>query len=91
MTSAKSRAPRTGGSDPGAMMRLSGFGAAFLVFIAVGAGFHGERFTATAARLMSGLAPLVEPLVWGISAAEFLAGALVLLVFAWALWRGFKG
>lgn len=72
-------------------MRLSGFGAAFLVFIAVGAGFHGERFTETAARLMSRLAPLVEPLAWGISAAEFLAGALVLLVFAWAFWRGFKG
>ena len=90
VTSAKSRAPRTGGSDPGAMMRLSGFGAALLVLIAVGAGFHGERFTAAAARVMSRLSPLVEPVAWGVSLAELLAGGLVLAVFAWAVWRGFK-
>ena len=73
------------------MIRLSGFGAAFLVMIAVGAGFHGERVTAAAARLMSGLAPLVEPVLWGISLAEMGGGFLVLAVFGIAVWRGFKG
>ena len=73
------------------MMRLSGFGAAFLVFVAVGAGFHGERFTTVAAGVMSRFAPLVEPMVWGVSLAELAAGGLALAVFGWALWRGFKG
>ena len=72
------------------MIRLSGFGAAFLVMIAVGAGFHGERFTAAAARLMSRLGTVVEPVIWGISLAELGAGVVVLAVFGWALWRGFR-
>lgn len=73
------------------MIRLSGFGAAFLVMIAVGAGFHGERFTSAAAALMSRLGPLAEPVMWGVSAVEMLAAVLVLAVFGWALWRGFRG
>ena len=73
------------------MIRLSGFGAAFLVMIAVGAGFHGERFTSAAAGLMSRLGPLVEPVLWGVSPVEMLALAGVLSVFGWALWRGFRG
>lgn len=72
------------------MIRLSGFGAALLVFVAVGAGFHGERFTSAAARLMTRLEPLVEPVVWGMSVAELGAGALVLMIFAWLVWRGFR-
>jgi len=72
------------------MMRLSGFGAALLVFVAVGAGFHGERFTIAAARLMSGLAPLARPWIWGVSPAELVAGLLVLAIFGGVVWRGFR-
>ncbi|WP_421860807.1 hypothetical protein [Oceanicaulis sp.] len=88
--SAKSREPRSGGVDPGGLMRVSGFGAALLVFVAVGAGFHGERITATVARALSGLAPLVEPLIWGVSLLELGAGILVLGVFGVTVWRGFR-
>ncbi len=73
------------------MIRLSGFGAAFLVLVAVAAGFHGERFALAAAGWMSRLGPLVEPVIWGVSPAELGAGVLVVSVFAWAVWRGFRG
>ena len=72
------------------MIRVSGFGAALLVFVAVGAGFHGERFTSAAARLMSVLAPIAEPSIFGVSLAEIGAALLVLGVFGWAVWRGFR-
>ena len=71
-------------------MRLSGFGAALLVFVAVGAGFHGERMTSAVARALSGLAPLVEPVLWGVSLLEFGAALLVLVVFGFTVWRGFR-
>lgn len=71
-------------------MRLSGFGAALLVFVAVGAGFHGERITGEIARALSGLAPLVEPVLWGVSLLEFGAALLVLVVFGFTVWRGFR-
>lgn len=71
-------------------MRLSGFGAALLVFVAVGAGFHGERITGAIARALSGLAPLVEPVLWGVSLLEFGAALLVLVVFGFTVWRGFR-
>lgn len=71
-------------------MRLSGFGAALLVFVAVGAGFYGERMTSAVARALSGLAPLVEPVLWGVSLLEFGAALLVLGVFGFTVWRGFR-
>ena len=69
---------------------MSGFGAALLVFVAVGAGFHGERMTSAVARALSGLAPLVQPVLWGVSLLEFGAALLVLGVFGFTVWRGFR-
>lgn len=79
-----------GGGDPAAAIRLAGFGAALLVFVAVGAGFHGERVTTLAARLFSTLEPLARPLVFGLSGLELGAVAIVLAVFGVTLWRGFR-
>jgi len=86
---ARRKRPDAGG-DPGASMRVAGFGAAFLVFIAVGAGFHGERFTQLAASGFAVLAPLAEPVLWGVSWLEFGAVLMVLAICVVTLWRGFR-
>lgn len=73
--------------DPGAAIRLSGFVAVLLLFVAVGAGFQGERFTSMAARVMSRLGPLAEPLVFGVSALEFIGAGAVIALMALTVWR----
>jgi Flp pilus assembly pilin Flp len=71
-------------------MRLAGFVAIVLVFIAVGAGFQGERFTGWIAGRLGELGPLVEPRWFGISLLEMAMIAVVSGVVAWILWRGFR-
>ncbi len=71
-------------------MRLAGFVAIVLVFIAVGAGFQGERVTGLIAEGLGRLGPLVEPRVFGVSLLEMAMMAAVLAVVAWVLWRGFR-
>lgn len=78
------------GPDPAAAIRLAGFGAALLVFIAVGAGFRGERFTSEAARLLGRFAPLVDPVLFGLSVLELGALALVGVLFFLAFRRGVR-
>lgn len=72
------------------MIRLAGYGAAFLVFIAVGAGFQGERFTQMMANLLARLGPLAEPLFFGVSALELVAALAVVGLLGWTVWRGFR-
>jgi len=72
------------------MIRLAGYGAAFLVFIAVGAGFQGERFTQMMAQMLARLGPLAEPWVFGVSALEIGATGVVVGLLGWTVWRGFR-
>lgn len=72
------------------MIRLAGYGAAFLVFIAVGAGFQGERFTQMMARFLSRLGPLADPWVLGVSILELVAALAVVGILGWTVWRGFR-
>lgn len=86
------RARRGGdeGFDPQAMMKLAGFGAILLLFIAVGAGFQGERVTTLLADLGARLGPLAEPAVLGLSVIEIAGGLAVFAVLAGGLWRAFR-
>lgn len=78
------------GPDPSAMMRLAGLGAMLLLFIAVGAGFQGERVTSMLAALAGQLGPLVEPAVLGLSVLEIAGGLAVIAVLGVGLWRAFR-
>lgn len=49
-----------------------------LVALAVAAGFQGDRFAASAARALSALGPLAEPVLFGASWLEIGAGVAVL-------------
>lgn len=81
---------REDGPDPAAMMRLAGLGAMILLFVAVGAGFQGERVTTLLAGLGARLGPLVEPLLFDLSVLEIVGGAAVFAVLAGGLWRAFR-
>lgn len=83
------RAPR--GLDPGAAIRLTGLVVLVLIFVAVGAGFQGERFTSLMAGLAARLGPLAEPALFGASVLEILAVLAVVVVLGGPLWRRFKG
>ncbi|XBQ17044.1 MAG: hypothetical protein ABL308_04005 [Oceanicaulis sp.] len=83
----RARRRDTEGFDPQAMMRLAGMGAMLLLFVAVGAGFQGERITSWFAAAGGRLGPLAEPVVFGLSALEIGAVALVIAVFGLAAWR----
>ncbi|MFW5662058.1 MAG: hypothetical protein ACOC05_11815 [Oceanicaulis sp.] len=86
------RARRGGdeGFDPQAMMKLAGFGAILLLFIAVGAGFQGERVTSWFAAMGGRLGPLAEPVLFGASLIELGAVVVIVVVFGLAVWRGFR-
>lgn len=71
-------------------MRLAGFVAIVLVFIAVGAGFQGERVTGWIAGRLGALGPLAAPRWFGLSLLEMAVIFLVFAVSAWVLWRGFR-
>ncbi|MFP4519265.1 MAG: hypothetical protein ACLFQ5_07410 [Oceanicaulis sp.] len=81
---------RDDGPDPAAMMRLAGLGAMLLLFVAVGAGFQGERVTTLLADLGARLGPLAEPAVLGLSVIEIAGGLAVFAVLAGGLWRAFR-
>ncbi|MGJ3231998.1 MAG: hypothetical protein ACFE0P_09380 [Oceanicaulis sp.] len=88
---AKERRRRTeDGPDPAAMMRLAGLGAMLLLFVAVGAGFQGERVTSALAGLAARLGPLADPVLLGRSAIEIAGGIAVFAVLAAGLWRAFR-
>lgn len=72
------------------MMRLAGLGAMLLLFVAVGAGFQGERVTSLLAGLGARLGPLAEPAVLGLSVIEIAGGLAVFAVLAGGLWRAFR-
>lgn len=78
------------GPDPAAMMRLAGLGAMLLLFVAVGAGFQGERVTTLVAGFGARLRPLVEPVLFELSVLEIVGGAAVFAVLAGGLWRAFR-
>jgi len=88
---AKERRQRSDdGPNPAAMMQLAGLGAMLLIFVAVGAGFQGERVTSALAGLGARLAPLVEPAVLGLSVLEIAGGLAVMAVLGAGLWRAFR-
>ena len=66
-------------------MRFAGFVAMVLVFIAVGAGFQGERVTSWIAGGLGELGPLVEPRWFGVSLLETAMLAMVLALVVWVL------
>ncbi|MCP2671532.1 hypothetical protein NHF40_11405 [Maricaulaceae bacterium EIL42A08] len=78
------------GFDPSAAIRLAGFVAMVLVAIAVAAGFQGERLALVIAEAMSRFAPWVEPSFLGVSPIEWIIMALVALIAAFVVWRGFR-
>jgi len=78
------------GPDPAAMMRLAGLGAMLLIFVAVGAGFQGERVTSIIAGIAARLGPLAEPAVLGLSVLEITGGLAILAVLCAGLWRAFR-
>lgn len=84
------RTSRGEGPDPQAIMRFAGLGVMALVLVAVGAGFQGERVATLLARVGARLGPLAEPVMLGASALEIAGLALVLVIVAWAIWRGFR-
>ena len=81
---------REDGPDPAAMMRLAGLGAMLLLFVAVGAGFQGERVTSWFAAAGARFAPLAEPFLLGLSALEIVGGLVVFAVLGAGLWRAFR-
>jgi hypothetical protein len=81
---------REHGPDPAAMMRLAGLGAMILLFVAVGAGFQGERITSMLADLAARFGPLVEPVILNLSILELVGGVAVFAVLGAGLWRAFR-
>lgn len=71
-------------------IKLAGFGAAFLVFLAVAVGFRGEGFNAALARRAEPLAPLLEPVLFGVTGLELAALALAGLLAGLIAWRRFR-
>jgi hypothetical protein len=91
LLAAKERRQRSDdGPDPAAMMRLAGLGAMLLIFVAVGAGFQGERVTSIIAGTAARLGPLAEPAFLGLSALEIAGGLDILAVLGAGLWRAFR-
>lgn len=80
----RQRQRRSGGFDPGAMIRLAGFGAAVVVAVAVYVGFNRQGETIYDGR-WGVLQRLVTPLFFGINALELIVFALVGLI-AWRIW-----
>lgn len=68
-------------------IKLAGFGAALLVFLAVAVGFRGPGFDAELARRFEPLAPLLEPVLFRITGLELAALALAGIVGALVAWR----
>jgi hypothetical protein len=61
-----------------------------LLFVAVGAGFQGERVTSILASLGARLGPLVEPVAAGLSVLEIAGGLAVFAALGAGLWRAFR-
>lgn len=72
-------------------IKFAGFGAAILVFAAVAVGFRGEEAGAALAGRFAGLAPLLEPALFGMTRLELAAIAIAGLLVALVLWRRFRG
>lgn len=76
------RRGEAGGPDPVGAVKFAGFAAALLVFVAVAAGFRdspaAQRFAEAAARL----GPLAQPAFLGLSALEWGALALAVVIIA---------
>ena len=74
----------TGGFNPGAMIRLAGFGAALMVGVAVYTGFARQGETIYDGR-WGVLQRLITPLFLGFNALDLIVLLLVGLV-AWRIW-----
>ena len=84
------RQSKSDGFDPSSFMRLAGFVAMVLVALAVAAGFQGDRLALVAAERLSGLSPLVEPGLFGVSVIEWMVIAALAIIVTLVLWRGFR-
>ena len=74
----------SGGFNPGAMIRLAGFGAALVVGVAVYVGFHRQGETIYDGP-WGAMQRLVEPLFLGINALDLIVLLIAGLV-AWRIW-----
>ncbi|WP_300551693.1 hypothetical protein [Maricaulis sp.] len=77
------------GLDPASMIRLAGFGAALIVFVAVYIGFHRQGATSYGGS-WGVMERLTRPLIFGSNALELIALLLVGLI-AWRAWRKMQG
>ncbi len=73
------------GFNPASMIRLAGFGAALIVFLAVYIGFHRGEETIYDGR-WGAMERLIRPIFFGTNALELIALLLVGLI-AWRFWR----
>tara|TARA_R110000868_G_C10573396_1_gene737954 strand:- start:192 stop:491 length:300 start_codon:yes stop_codon:yes gene_type:complete len=79
------RDARNRGFNPAGMIRLAGFGAALVVFVAVYVGFSHQGDTIYAGP-WGLLQRLITPLFLGVNALDLIVLVLVGLV-AWRIWR----
>ena len=73
------------GFNPAAMIRLAGFGAALIVFVAVYVGFHRSEDTFYDGR-WGVMERLIRPIFLGANALEWMVLVIVGLI-AWRIWR----
>ncbi|TGY89245.1 hypothetical protein E5163_08995 [Marinicauda algicola] len=71
-------------------IKLAGFGAAILVFVAVAVGFRGGEAGDGLAARFERLVPLLEPALFGMTRLELAMLAIAGLLVALFLWRRFR-